>query len=190
MRCSQCGYDPGVDNLIECPRCRATMERRAPAPAKPDEEFFESHTHGHVLGRARPAHLDEGNKREDFYRPDAVLAIIGTVPADLSAFEAHVANLIDGVRPVARIRKKAGVSSADLRIALGGLCDRGCVRLAGIVEQAAGPLADQTSAGKNKDVIPSHVMAEIQSMLDEDDAADELRGLDEVFDETDGITRK
>ena len=179
MRCSKCGFDAGLDNLLECPRCRAPIERHAAPTAKPDEAFFEAHTRGHMMGRIRPANLDEGNKREDFYRPDAVLAVVGKLPADLSAFEAHVANLIDGVRPVARIRKKAGVSTADLRIALGGLCDRNCLRLAGIVEQAAGPLAveiaaaladnpDQTSYGKNKDVIPSHVMAEIQSMLDEE----------------------
>jgi hypothetical protein len=92
------------------------------------------------MGRIRPARLDE-DSREDMLRADAVLALTASLPSDLSAFENFVATLIDGVRPVARIKKKANVSSQDLRIALNGLADRNLVRLAGIVEEAIGTLA-------------------------------------------------
>ena len=153
------------------------------------------------MGRIRPATLEETERREDLFRPDAVLALTGAVPMDLSAFETHVAALVDGVRPVARIRKKSGVTSADLRIALAGLCDRKLLRLVGVVEEAVGALANDIAAdvaqrsAASLDVpmpradasdlddvtmphgtagaVPRHVMAEIQSMLDEQELDDD-----------------
>ena len=150
-------------------------------PPKPtsDDTALDQHTAKVPVGRTRPATLDEDLVPDTMFRPDAVLALAGPLPANLSPFEQHIALLVDGVRPVARIRKKSGVSSADLRIALAGLRDKKLLRLAGIVEEAIGSLAaeikhdfeeDVTIPGKGE-VIPTHVMAEIRSMLDEEDLA-------------------
>ena len=159
---------------------------------KSDDGRLESHTRGTPMGRIRPATLEEADSREDMLRPDAVLRLTGVLTADLSAFEAHVAALVDGTRPVARIRKKSGVSSADLRIALAGLCDRNLLQLVGIVVESVGEQAaiikedhnelaaaaaaaaldefnENTMPGGVAGVVPAHVMAEIQSMIDEDD---------------------
>ena len=150
-----------------------------------DDSALERHTRGVPVGRVRPATLDETESRDAMLRPDAVLALTGAVPADIGPFEQHVAGLIDGVRPVARLRKKSGVSSADLRIALGSLLDRKLLRLVGVVEEAIGELAreiekelalqqDQglTDPTGRHDVIPHNVMADIQSMLEELDNDD------------------
>lgn len=174
-----------------------------------DEGQLERHTRETPMGRIRPATLEETERREDFFRPDAVLALTGAPPMDVSPFEAHVAALIDGARPVARIRKKSGVSSADLRIALAALCDRKLLRLVGVVEEAVGSLANDIAADvaqraqevivlplppgydeplpapEDVDVddvtmphgaagiVPRHVMAEIQLMMDEQDLLDD-----------------
>ncbi len=153
-----------------------------------------------VTGRIRPATLEEAARREELFRPDAVLAVSAELPADLPPFERHVAGLIDGVRPVARVRKKCGLSAADLVIAVGSLWDRGLVRLAGIVEVTREPVppsmweppapGEPTISGTAADLIPPHVMAEIQAMLDEVDVLDEMEGLDGIDDDTEVLTRK
>jgi hypothetical protein len=152
--------------------------------AKPqnDDGKLSTHTRGNAVGRVRPVTLEEEDSRDSLFRPDAVLALTGAVPADVSPFEAHIAALIDGVRPVARLRKKSGVSSADLRIALGGLVDKKLVRLAGIIVEAVGEtgadirreLAERandpnTIPRATPDLVPPTVMDDIRSMLDEDD---------------------
>jgi hypothetical protein len=138
-----------------------------------DEGALSQHTGALPVGRVRPVTLEESESREIMFRADAVLALTGPVPADIGAFEQHVASLIDGMRPVARVRTKSGVSSADLRIALASLCDRHLLRLAGIVvlstvtmKQTARPPEGDT--GSRPDLIPTTVMAEIAAMLDED----------------------
>ncbi|HEY4223536.1 MAG TPA: hypothetical protein VGO62_19395 [Myxococcota bacterium] len=154
----------------------------AAKPPSDDDGNLSNHTRGVPVGRVRPATLDEDMAAATVFRPDAVLALIGgAVPDDLPAFEKHVAGLIDGVRPVARIKKKAGVSSSDLRIALASLNDRKLLRVTGIVEEAIGALAQEIKEQLNgfetevtmpravPAAVPMHVMAEIQSMLDEDD---------------------
>lgn len=139
-----------------------------------DDGNLSLHTGAMPMGRVRPATLDEADKRETMFRPEAVLALTTALPADIGPFEAHVAGFIDGMRPVARIRSKSGVSSADLRIALAQLCDRHLLRLAGLVEEVAVKVAgdpphDDTMTRAAPDRVPVHVMAEIQSMIDEDE---------------------
>lgn len=139
-----------------------------------DEGALSQHTGALPVGRVRPVTLDEGESREIMLRADAVLALTGPVPADIGAFEQHVAALIDGVRPVARIRTKSGVSSADLRIALASLCDRHLLRLAGIVVETAVTIKETQrtrdgETGSRPDLIPAHVMMEIAAMMEEDD---------------------
>src|SRR5688572_25956849 len=139
-----------------------------------DDGALSLHTGALPVGRVRPATLDESESREAMFRADAVLALTSPVPADIGAFEQHVASLIDGVRPVARVKTKSGVSSSDLRIALGSLCDRGLLRLAGIVVVSAVKVKDterrpEGETGSRADLIPAHVMAEIAAMMEEED---------------------
>lgn len=164
-------------------RMPGTMAARKDRPTT-DEGMLERHTRGTPMGVVRPVSLDEDLAPDTFFRPDAVLTLTGPAPADLGPFEAHIASLIDGARPVARLRKKSGVSSADLRIALGALRDRNLLRVSGIVVEAVGEVAadiardlaeqkqtidDATSVPRGRpDIVPPHVMAEIRSMLDED----------------------
>jgi hypothetical protein len=123
------------------------------------------------IGRVRPPTSEEQRDGRVMLRADAVLSL---VPNDVSLepLERHVADLIDGHRPVARIKKRSGLSTADVIEGLRKLSARGLVRLLGIVEYAGAPLvddanddADFTSAHGARDVIPPHVMLEIQQML-------------------------
>lgn len=139
-----------------------------------DDGALSLHTGALPVGRVRPVTIDESASREVMLRADAVLALTGPVPADIGAFEQHVASLLDGVRPVARIKTKSGVSSSDLRIALASLCDRGLLRLAGIVVETAVTIKEtqrrpEGETGSTPDLIPAHVMMEIAAMMDEDD---------------------
>jgi hypothetical protein len=145
-------------------------------PITDDESPLAQHTGALAVGRVRPVTIEESESREIMFRANAVLALTGPVPADVGAFEQHVASLIDGVRPVARIRSKSGVSSADLRIALASLCDRHLLRLAGIVIESAVTVKESVrppdgETGSRPDLIPTHVMMEIAAMMDEDEPA-------------------
>jgi hypothetical protein len=66
--------------------------------------------------------------------PDAVLRVCPGADVSsiaLSPFEHQVLALIDGERPVARIRKKGALSMSDTKIALAMLVDRGLLELVG-----------------------------------------------------------
>jgi hypothetical protein len=56
----------------------------------------------------------------------------------LSPFEQHVVQFVDGLRPVARLRKKTQLSSDDLRIALAMLADKGALMLRGHLPKPEG----------------------------------------------------
>ena len=162
-----------------------------------DDPALEMHTAALPVGRVRPATLDESEKRDLYLRADAVLALTKPLPADATPFERHVAGFIDGFRPVARIRKKTGLSGSDIRIALASLYDKHLLALTGLVEPAniephkaaravRASLADEDSrvTADGVEVIPPHVMAEIQAMLEEEEAQNELVGLKGVDDQT------
>jgi hypothetical protein len=162
-----------------------------------DDPALEMHTAALPVGRVRPATLDESEKRELFFRADAVIALRAPLPADTTPFEQHVAGFIDGFRPVARVRKKSGLQAADLRIALAALYDRGLLTLTGLVEpttQKTTPLRvneeDSRVTSDGVEVIPPHVMAEIEAMLEEEEAQAELQGLKHIDDATDAIKLK
>jgi hypothetical protein len=85
-----------------------------------------------------PAALYVGKSVQELMKPEAVLRAASDVDkrkAMLSAFELHVLSFIDGRRPVARIRKKTGLSPDDVRIAVGMLAEKGAVELAGVIEK-------------------------------------------------------
>ena len=139
-----------------------------------DEGALSLHTGALPVGRVRPATLAETESREIMFRADAVLALTGPMPADIGAFEQHVASLIDGMRPVARVRSKSGVSSADLRIALASMCDRHLLRLVGVVVETGVTIKEtqrprEGDTGSRPDLVPAHVMMEIAQMIDEDE---------------------
>jgi tetratricopeptide (TPR) repeat protein len=77
-----------------------------------------------------------GKSVQDLMKPEAVLKQAPDLEqrkAMLSPFELHVLSFVDGRRPVARIRKKSGLSPDDVRIAVGMLAEKGAVLLAGRV---------------------------------------------------------
>lgn len=128
------------------------------------------------VGRVRlPSPKEEADPFAVFHA-NAVLEVRPT-PIVLPPLERHVAGLIDGFRPVARLRKKSGLSSDELLDALRALKERDLLVLTGIIE-----LTDElyephdpdefegTVPRGQHDVIPPHVMREIQAMLDEEDA--------------------
>ena len=127
-------------------------------------------------GRVRPPTVDEIAGDETIFRPDAVLAL-SAAPGLVTPIGEAVAALLDGVRPLARVKKRAGVSTAQLREALLQL--EPFLRVVGIVEEAAG--GDEVTRGLQElglvdsemipqgpgDLIPTRVMAEIQAMVDD-----------------------
>ncbi len=83
-----------------------------------------------------PAALYVGKSVQELMKAEAVLkpaADVDKRKAMLSAFELHVLSFIDGQRPVARLRKKTGLSGDDVRIAVGMLAEKGAVELVGAV---------------------------------------------------------
>lgn len=77
-----------------------------------------------------------GKSVQELMKPEAVLAQAADIEKRkgmLSAFELHVLSMIDGKRPVARLRKKTGLSSDDLRIAVGMLAEKNAVVLVGTI---------------------------------------------------------
>ncbi len=192
MRCPSCGYEttPGA----VCARCRASLRKTD------DDVGLSAHSRGTLIGRSRRPTDEELRSPEAMFRPDAVLELATRLPTDISPIETHVGGLIDGVRPVARLRKKSGLSSDDLRVALGQLRDRRLLKLVGVIEEAIGPWADDIAAEvaermrssqehsikASGEYIPPHVMAEIQNMMDEEERAKVREALDD--DDDDGGT--
>ncbi|MCC7107839.1 MAG: hypothetical protein IT382_01000 [Deltaproteobacteria bacterium] len=70
--------------------------------------------------------------RQNMVQPQVVLRCkAGVDRAALSPFEQHVLSFLDGRRPLARLRKKAGLSFGDLKVAIGMLADRGVLEVVG-----------------------------------------------------------
>lgn len=81
-----------------------------------------------------PAALYVGKSVQELMKPEAVLKKADDLDkrkSMLSPFEMHVLSFIDGNRPVARLRKLTGLSSDDIRIAVGMLAEKGAVKLMG-----------------------------------------------------------
>lgn len=136
-------------------------------------------------GRVRLPTAKEDADPDVVFHANAVLEVRPT-PIVLPPLERHVAGFIDGFRPVARVRKKSGLSSDELIDALRALRSRGLLVLTGIIEatdDTYAPLDPDDSEGTiprgSHDVIPPHVMLEIEAMLDEEDR---LRRNEEHFD--------
>lgn len=190
MRCPSCGNETPPGPV--CSRCRASLRK------SDDDARLSAHSRGTLIGRARRPTAEELKNPEAMSRPDAVLELAAPLPSDVSPIETHVGALIDGVRPVARLKKKSGLSSDDLRVALGQLRDRRLLKLVGLIEEAVGPWADDIAAevaerarasqeqsiNATGEYIPPHVMAEIQSMIAEEERAKVRDALedDEEFD--------
>ena len=158
-----------------------------------DDTRLAAHSRGTLIGRTRPPTTAEQASAEVMFRAEAVLTLVAPLPLEATAIEAHVGALIDGVRPVARLKKKSGLSSEDLRVALGQLRDRRVLKLVGVVEEAIGPWADDIAAEVAErarasedhsikgsgEYIPPHVMSEIQTMVDEEERAKVRAALDD-----------
>lgn len=94
--------------------------------------------------------------------PDAVLALregANLAVLQLSPFEQHVLSFIDGERPVARIRKKAGLAAADLKIAIGMLADRSLIVVKGHIKPDVRSMLDVGDLDESADIdLPPPVM--------------------------------
>jgi hypothetical protein len=128
------------------------------------------------VGRVRLPSAKEDADPNVVFHANAVLEVRPT-PVVLPPLERHLASFIDGFRPVARLRKKSGLSSDELLDALRALRDRGLLVLTGIIEltdEAYEPADTDEFEGTvprgQHDIIPPHVMHEIQAMLDEEEA--------------------
>lgn len=89
-----------------------------------------------------------GKSVQELMKPEAVLAQAKDIErrkVALSPFELHVLSFIDGKRPVARLRKKTGLTGDDLRIAVGMLAEKNAVVLAGVI---APPVMKDLLAGE------------------------------------------
>ena len=103
MRCPSCGFEPAQGAV--CARCRSSLRK------SDDDVRLSAHSRGTLIGRARRPTAEELGNPEAMFRPDAVLELVAPLPLDAAPIETHVGGLIDGVRPVARLRKKSGLSS-------------------------------------------------------------------------------
>lgn len=165
MRCFRCDYETN-EEVDACPLCGTALDRHDVTVAVGAR---------HVVGRIMPPTVEEAADVDSVLRADAVLALKGDVPPTLLPLESAVAQLIDGVRPVARIRKKCGATSRALRAALRDLHAQGLVGLVGIVKEAGSATRADLAAGdatrriaEADMMISARAMAEIKEMKEED----------------------
>ncbi len=89
-----------------------------------------------------PAPLASHDSVRALLRPDAVLLATSNAEAllpELTALERKVLLLVNGQRPVARIRKLAGVTTDDVQVAVALLASKGALVLGGLVPERAAP---------------------------------------------------
>jgi hypothetical protein len=127
------------------------------------------------IGRIRQPTRMERADQDTLLRPDAILVVLDH-EIELSPLERHIASLIDGYRPVARVKQKSGLTSADVLQALRGLRKKKVLKLEGVVEEAVGDvldsrhdndLDDPTMPHGSGEAIPTHIMREIELMVAE-----------------------
>jgi hypothetical protein len=95
----------------------------------------------HGMRRFEPSTVYIDAETRALLEQDAVLKLKDGVDIDalaMSPFEHHVLALIDGVRPVARIQAKSGLSEEDLRICLTLIADKGVLERVGTARSAKG----------------------------------------------------
>lgn len=141
MKCATCGWEGAGDG---CPRCAFLEEEptlsgssRQQLMSDAGAEFLADHS-GEGERVTAPVPVLSDRQFATMMKDEAVLALKAGLTADstvLSPFEQHVARLLDGQRPVARIRKKSGLSADDLRIALGMMADNGHLVQVGVAKR-------------------------------------------------------
>lgn len=108
---------------------------KSEAPADDFQAFLEERTGAFPVDGAGIFEEETGTHRADrqaMVQPQVVLRPkTGFDAAVLSPFEQHVLSFLDGKRPLARLRKKAGLTFADLKVAIGMLADRGAIEVLG-----------------------------------------------------------
>lgn len=160
-----------------------------------------THDRRRRLGRVRSATAEEARDPETLLRPDAVVAISVPHPDGLTVTQQRVASLLDGFRPVARVRTKSALTAPIFKEALKSLAARGALSVVAIVEEGDAELAglaeESTEASEPEDghtmpratgdAIPPHVMAEIEAMIEEEVRLAEIE--DAFEDATDVMSR-
>lgn len=97
-------------------------------------DSFQSTDTGFVQRELTNARVYIGGVAQRMLSPDSIPVISPGITLDtvrLTPFERHVLEYVNGKRPVARIKKKAGLDEDELRTALATLTDKGFLRLAG-----------------------------------------------------------
>lgn len=126
------------------------------------------------VGRVRPPTAQELADEDSVLQPGAVLEVKEHDEV-LPPPERHLVGFIDGFRPVARVRRRCGLSPAEFMSALSSIAARGLLTLKGVIEETddasfvygEDEIEGTLPRGMN-DVIPPHVMREIQAMIDEE----------------------
>jgi hypothetical protein len=129
--------------------------------------FLTADTHdGTRVIEPAPVYVDRSTQQ--MLEPDAVLRLKANADLahlQLSPFEEHVLGFVDGQRPVARLRKKSGLSQSDTKIALAMLIDRGLLELVGVVRASALDVDLEDESGtvmdeKTVEHVPDHAAAD------------------------------
>lgn len=135
----------------------------AEKPVNSFHAFLEENTDAMDRGRFEEESGPQRADRQKMVQPQVVLRCkSGVARAALSPFEQHVLSFLDGRRPLARLRKKAGLSFSDLKVAIGMLADRGVVEVVGnFVPDLAGLLEEDELAGSGPHGVPPTTAAEL-----------------------------
>lgn len=101
-------------------------------------EAFESQNTG-LAREVTHARIFVGGAASELLRPDAIPTKKDDVDPDslnLTPFEVHILSLCNGYRPVGRIRRKSGMTDAEVHTSLAMLHDKSVIQLAGYVSEA------------------------------------------------------
>lgn len=159
--------------------------RRKKAKAEPETDYgedalilgdlgdeidsFQSADTGFVQRELTNARIYIGGAAQQMLAPDVIPAIVPGITLDtvrLTPFERHVLEYVNGKRPVARIKKKAGLDENELRTTLATLTDKGFLRVAGKARRKKAKAGERTRIEDiSMSVAEATVISEIPSSM-------------------------
>jgi hypothetical protein len=103
-----------------------------------DYDAFDAVDTGFVQKELTNARIFVGGAAQNLLRADAIPERVpesSPDAADLTPYEVHVLQFVNGKRPVGRIRRKSGMEDPDVKLALAMLADKRLIRLIGHVSE-------------------------------------------------------
>jgi len=103
-----------------------------------DYDAFDAVETGFEQRELTNARIFVGGATQNLLRADAIPERVSkSVPDDveLTPYELHILQYVNGKRPVGRIRRKSGMEDPDVKLALAMLADKKLIRLAGHVSE-------------------------------------------------------